>query len=92
VNITLNYDHSRGDKCMPTLRELRESRKMSRVELAAKAHVSIFTISRLETGQNIPRHNTLDAIASVLSVKPSEIQFPEVRPEMKILPKRKSGG
>jgi transcriptional regulator with XRE-family HTH domain len=75
---------------MPTLRELRESRKMSHEELAAKAHVSSFTISRLETGRNIPRYNTLEAIANVLSVKPSEIRFPEVRPDTKLLPKGKS--
>ena len=75
---------------MPTLRELRESRKMSREELAAKAQVSMFTISRLETGRNIPRYNTLEAIAKVLNVKPSEIQFPEVRPDSKLLPKGKS--
>ena len=75
---------------MPTMRELRESKKMSREELAAKAHVSVFTISRLETGRNIPRYNTLEAIARVLSVKPSEIQFPEVRADTKLLPKGKS--
>jgi transcriptional regulator with XRE-family HTH domain len=86
----ISYDYSKGGKCMPTLRELRESRKMSREELAAKTHVSVFTISRLEIGRNIPRHNTLEAIAKVLNVKPSEIQFPEVRPDTKLLPKGKS--
>ena len=75
---------------MPTLRELRESRKMSREELAAKANVSFFTITRLETGRNIPRYNTLEALAGVLGVKSSEIQFPEVRPDTKLLPKGKS--
>jgi len=75
---------------MPTIRELRESKKMTREQLAVRAHVSMFTISRLETGRNIPRYNTLEAIAKVLGVKPSEIQFPEVRPYTKLLPKGKS--
>ena len=75
---------------MPTIRELRESKKMTLEQLAVRAHVSMFTISRLETGRNIPRCNTLEAIAKVLGVKPSEIQFPEVRPDTKLLPKGKS--
>ena len=75
---------------MPTIRELRESKKMTREQLAVRAQVSMFTISRLETGRNIPRYNTLEAIAKVLGVKPSEIQFPEVRPDTKLLPKGKS--
>lgn len=75
---------------MPTIPELRESRKMSREELAIKAQVSIFTIQRLETGRYTPRYNTLEKIAEVLGVKPSEIQFPEIRRDTKLLPKGKS--
>jgi transcriptional regulator with XRE-family HTH domain len=75
---------------MPTIRELRESRKMTREQLAVKAHVSVFTISRLETGRNIPRYNSLEAIAKILRAKSCEIQFPEVRPDTKLLPKGKS--
>jgi transcriptional regulator with XRE-family HTH domain len=77
---------------MPTIQELRESFTMSREELATKAHVSVFTIQRLESGRNIPRYNTLEAIAKVFGVKSSEIQFPDVRRDTKLLPKGKSQG
>jgi transcriptional regulator with XRE-family HTH domain len=77
---------------MPTIQDLRESRKMSREELATKAHVSVFTIKRLESGRNIPRYNTLEAIAKVFGVKSSEIQFPDVTRDTKLLPKGKSQG
>lgn len=63
---------------MPTLREIRESKGMTREELAVKAHISMFTIARIETGAHKPRYNTLQAIAKALKVKASEIQFPEV--------------
>jgi transcriptional regulator with XRE-family HTH domain len=62
---------------MPTIRELRESKDMTREELAVKAHVSMFTIARLETGKHVPRFNTLEAIARALKVKSNEIEFPE---------------
>ena len=77
---------------MPTIQELRESFTMSREELATKAHVSVFTIQRLESGRNIPRYNTLEAIAKVFGVKPSEIRFPDVTRDTKLLPKGKSQG
>lgn len=62
---------------MPTIRELRESLKMTREELAVKAHVSMFTIARIETGKTTPRYNTLEAIARVLKVKASDIILPD---------------
>jgi transcriptional regulator with XRE-family HTH domain len=77
---------------MPTIQELRESFTMSREELAIKAHVSVFTIQRLESGRNIPRYNTLEAIAKVFGVKSSEIQFPDVTRDTKLLPKEKGQG
>jgi transcriptional regulator with XRE-family HTH domain len=65
---------------MPTLREIRESKQMSREELAYKAHVSVQTIFRLETSKNIPHRNTLAAIARTLKCKPEDIEFPVIEP------------
>jgi transcriptional regulator with XRE-family HTH domain len=62
-------------KTMRTIRDLREERGLSPVELAADLGVSLATIYNWETGKSEPRASMLREIADVLEVKMDEIIF-----------------
>ncbi len=59
-----------------TIRELREERGLSPVELAADLGVSLATIYNWETGKSEPRASMLREIADVLEVRMDNIVFP----------------
>jgi transcriptional regulator with XRE-family HTH domain len=59
-----------------TIRELREARGLSPVEMAADLGVSLATIYNWETGKSEPRASMLRTIAEVLEVTMDEIYFP----------------
>lgn len=46
---------------------------MTQRELAAKAHVGVSTIVRIEKGQQIPTFQTIKRLATALAVDPSEL-------------------
>lgn len=57
-----------------TLRELRESKGLTQVELAAAAGCEQTTISQLELGKvGDPRYSTVEALAGVLDVTPAVV-------------------
>lgn len=60
---------------LKTLREIRESRGLSPVELAADLGVSLATIYNWETGRSEPRASVLRQLAEVLDVRMEEIYF-----------------
>ena len=51
------------------LRQVREKRKMTQGELAAKVGVHLVTISRIETGARNPSMPLLQKLAKALKVK-----------------------
>ena len=55
------------------LREVREAKFVTQVELAKKAGVSETTIVRLEAGTHRPRISTIRKLAKALGVEPSEL-------------------
>jgi transcriptional regulator with XRE-family HTH domain len=55
------------------LREVREEKLLTQVELAARAGVTEATISRLETGVTQPRISTVRKLAAGLGVKPEQL-------------------
>lgn len=55
------------------LKQLRESRFLTQRELAAKAHVGVSTIVRIEKGRQIPTFQTIKRLAVALVVDPSEL-------------------
>ncbi|HEY5591275.1 MAG TPA: helix-turn-helix transcriptional regulator [Paludibacter sp.] len=55
------------------IKELRLKRGMSQDQLADVSGLSLRTIQRVESGQNIPRGYTLSRLASVLQVTTEEI-------------------
>ena len=57
------------------LKELRESKFLTQDELAAKAGVSQFTVTRLESGLQKPYFSTIKKLAKALDVQPGEIRF-----------------
>ncbi len=63
-------------RTLRTIRELREERGMSPVELAADLGVSLATIYNWETGKSEPRASMLREIAEVLEVRMDDIVFP----------------
>lgn len=55
------------------LKQLRESRFLTQRELAAKAHVGVSTIVRIEKSRQNPTFKTIKRLASALEVDPSEL-------------------
>jgi len=55
------------------LKRLRESRFLTQRELAAKAHVGVSTIARIEKGRQVPTFQTIKRLAVALAVDPSEL-------------------
>jgi transcriptional regulator with XRE-family HTH domain len=59
------------------LRRLRAGCYLSQADLAAKAHLSRVTITRLESGATPPLARTVRALAAALGVEPRELAAPE---------------
>lgn len=59
------------------LKYLRESRFLTQRELAAKAHVGISTIVRVEKGKQVPTFQTIKRLAAALEVDPAEVAQPD---------------
>jgi transcriptional regulator with XRE-family HTH domain len=55
------------------LKQLRESRFLTQRELAAKAHVGVATIVRIEKGRQVPTFQTIKRLAAALAVNPSDL-------------------
>ena len=55
------------------LKQLRESRFLTQRELAAKAHVGVSTIVRIEKEHQVPTFQTIKRLAAALAVDPSEL-------------------
>ena len=55
------------------LREVREAKLLTQVELAELARLSEATIVRIETGQHEPRISTVRRLAQALGVEPVEL-------------------
>lgn len=66
---TSEYNASIG----AVLKDLRESRHMSRVELSQASGVSASRIGQLERGRTYPSEQLMAALATVLDVEPAEI-------------------
>jgi transcriptional regulator with XRE-family HTH domain len=58
------------------LREVRESRLMTQVDLATRADVDVDTISTIENGRRMPRRETLIKLARALEVDLSTLVEP----------------
>jgi transcriptional regulator with XRE-family HTH domain len=52
---------------------LREQRRMTQEELAARAGISRGYLARLETARQDPRLSTIEKLAKALRVKPAEL-------------------
>ena len=61
---------------MKTIRDLREERGLSPVELAADLGVSLATIYNWENGKSEPRASMLRELSEVLGVRMDDIAFP----------------
>ena len=55
------------------LREVRESKLLTQVELAERAGLSEATIVRIEAAQHEPRISTIRRLAEALGVEPGEL-------------------
>lgn len=55
------------------IRDARRKRLMFQRDLAKAANIAERTVSRIETGQNLPMLDTLHKLAPVLGVKPREL-------------------
>ena len=55
------------------LREVRESKLLTQVELAKLARLSEATIVRIEAAQHEPRISTIRKLAAALGVEPGEL-------------------
>ncbi len=55
------------------LREARERALLTQEELAARAGVQPFTISRIETNKVEPRFRTIRKLASALGIEPQNL-------------------
>lgn len=60
---------------MYTLRELRLKSFLTQEELAKKANISRYTVTRLESGKMKPSISSARALAKALKVKPGDISF-----------------
>lgn len=58
---------------MGKLTEIRESKGMSKVELARRSNVSRATINRIESGKVCPHISTITMLANILDVTPAEL-------------------
>jgi DNA-binding XRE family transcriptional regulator len=67
----------RSRQRMATLRELREGRLLTQVQLANELGTTPGTIYRIESGRTRPRMTLMRTICSYFNVKPNEIEFPE---------------
>lgn len=64
---------------MESLKELREKACLTQQELAAKARISVTTLSRIEHGKQTARPSTRRAIAKILKLNPQDIIWPKVK-------------
>lgn len=55
------------------LRSLRETRRLTQQELAARAKISVSYVSMLERGQRSPPLDTLEHVARALHVRPTAL-------------------
>ena len=62
-----------ADKFAVNLKSERLRRKLSQEALAAKAGLSVSSISMLERGQRTPPLDTLESLAKALSVSPTSL-------------------
>ena len=60
---------------MQTLRDIREGKFISQVDLAKLSGVTPATISRIESGKHKPRFVTIRKLAKALGVDPGDIEF-----------------
>jgi len=57
-----------------TLKDLRESKFRTQIEIAAALHVAVTTVSRWESGVQTPRLPQLRELAEFLGVPPETVQ------------------
>ncbi len=57
------------DKTVNRVREFREKLGITQEELASRAQISFFTVSRIENGHTVPQRSTKAAIAQALGIK-----------------------
>lgn len=55
------------------IRQLREQKKLSQEEVAFKAKLSVYYISRIERGKANPSLETLDSLARALNLSLSDL-------------------
>ena len=67
---------------MPTLREVRIKRLLSRGALAAQSGISLRTIAAVESGETTPQLRTARKLAQALGVAPEEVE--EFRATMRL--------
>lgn len=60
------------------IRQMRESKKMTQLELSEKAGLGEKTLSRLETGKSNMRLDTFFALVDVLGISPNDISPPRL--------------
>ncbi len=60
---------------MYTLKELRKKSFLTQEELAKKANISRYTVTRIESGKAKPSISSARALAKALKVKPGEIDY-----------------
>lgn len=60
-----------------TLREWREARSMSPLELAAQAHVSLTTVLDIEQSRRTPTVVTAQKLVDVLGITVADVRWPE---------------
>ena len=58
-----------------TLKALREERKWNQIEVAYRVHVSLSTISNLETGRHLPHMKLAQDIAALFGVSLDSIEW-----------------
>lgn len=61
---------------MPTLKELRKKSFLTQEELAQKAKLSRYTVTRVECGNQKPGTTVIRALAKALKVRQKDIEFP----------------
>lgn len=60
-----------------TLREWRQERGLTILQLAARANVGLSTITEIEANRRSPTVNTAESLADVLGVSISDIRWPQ---------------
>lgn len=66
------------------IKELRNQKKISQEELAEKSGLNLRTIQRIESGESIPRGDSLRKLTSALGVSPDEVMEWDI-PEQKAI-------